>query len=470
VNTQAYSELRAALYAFLCEHDASLDPSCDDLTSLIESGRLDSLAVFNLVLWVEARTGTPIDPTQVDLVTEWDTVERILHFVERSTAPPTVPPLKRPRRAGTVEIVRCTPEHKDAVARFQTGLWSPDPDRNRRYFEWKHEQNPYRTDTPHVYLAQCDGEVVGMRGFYPSAWRRGACDDPCTALVADDFLLAQSHRRSGLANQLMQTACECLSERGFAYVLNLGGSPFTVRSALASGWRSIGTATIWERRAFAVRARDQALHALESAPYVWRLGARLRGRAASTEPFAAIDDRRGPIHVNRDLEVSATRAARPDEMAALAASLDNASKLRHVRDTRYFSWRLANPLRSYAYLYAYRTTLVGYVVLTHDTGLAASGRIGIADIHARNDETHTALLHALRNLALPDVYAWCPPSGRSTTRALSGFGFAPSHLATREFVITRLGATRPPAHWCMNGIPVVDPASWDMRMLDSMVA
>ena len=54
-----------------------------DDTPLIRSGLLDSLALFNLVLWVEEKTGHPLDPTRVDFRNELNTVTSILEFVAR---------------------------------------------------------------------------------------------------------------------------------------------------------------------------------------------------------------------------------------------------------------------------------------------------------------------------------------------------------------------------------------------------
>jgi acyl carrier protein len=61
------------------------DPVTDD-TPLISSGRLDSFNLVRLLQWVEDEIGRPVDATQIDLVAEWDTVERIVTFVERHKA------------------------------------------------------------------------------------------------------------------------------------------------------------------------------------------------------------------------------------------------------------------------------------------------------------------------------------------------------------------------------------------------
>ena len=54
-------------------------------TSLIRSGRLESSALFNLVLWIEQQTGKSINPAEIDLTREFDTLADILRFIKRET-------------------------------------------------------------------------------------------------------------------------------------------------------------------------------------------------------------------------------------------------------------------------------------------------------------------------------------------------------------------------------------------------
>ena len=62
-------------------------------TALFSSGLLDSLALFSLVAWVEERIGVPLDPTALDLLVEWGTVDELSRFVEtrRGSRTPTSP-------------------------------------------------------------------------------------------------------------------------------------------------------------------------------------------------------------------------------------------------------------------------------------------------------------------------------------------------------------------------------------------
>ena len=52
-------------------------------TPLLTSGRLDSVALFQLLLWIEGKIGRPIDVTAVDMPAQWNTVDMIVSYVER---------------------------------------------------------------------------------------------------------------------------------------------------------------------------------------------------------------------------------------------------------------------------------------------------------------------------------------------------------------------------------------------------
>ena len=75
--------LRDQLIAAIHSWDLGLSGDLGDDVSLIRSGIFDSVALFNLVLWVEQQIGRPVDPTSFDLAEEWDTVGGVLRFIEQ---------------------------------------------------------------------------------------------------------------------------------------------------------------------------------------------------------------------------------------------------------------------------------------------------------------------------------------------------------------------------------------------------
>ena len=75
--------LRSELIAEIESWGLALRTRVSHDTPLVGSGVFDSMALFNLLHWVEERVGVPIDPTAFDLISEWQTVDRVVEFVER---------------------------------------------------------------------------------------------------------------------------------------------------------------------------------------------------------------------------------------------------------------------------------------------------------------------------------------------------------------------------------------------------
>jgi acyl carrier protein len=75
--------LREELLALLPDLGARADAALGDDSSLIASGLIDSVGLFQLLLWIEEKTGTAIDPGEVDWRTEWDTMNGILGYIAR---------------------------------------------------------------------------------------------------------------------------------------------------------------------------------------------------------------------------------------------------------------------------------------------------------------------------------------------------------------------------------------------------
>lgn len=60
----------------------------NERTSLIRSGLLNSLALFNIANWIEEHVAPTVDLTSFDVSKEWDTVEDILRFVQKHSQTP----------------------------------------------------------------------------------------------------------------------------------------------------------------------------------------------------------------------------------------------------------------------------------------------------------------------------------------------------------------------------------------------
>lgn len=75
--------LRDELLSVLRDSDVDLPADAGEGTSLLRSGRVDSVALVRLAAWVERAVGRRVDPAGFDLAREWETVGDVVRFVER---------------------------------------------------------------------------------------------------------------------------------------------------------------------------------------------------------------------------------------------------------------------------------------------------------------------------------------------------------------------------------------------------
>ena len=61
----------------------ALHGEVDRQTPLITSGRIDSLGLVRLVMWIERKVGHPIDVAGIEMAKELDSIDAIVGFVVR---------------------------------------------------------------------------------------------------------------------------------------------------------------------------------------------------------------------------------------------------------------------------------------------------------------------------------------------------------------------------------------------------
>ena len=75
--------VRDRLIAVLKANNLELGGDLSDETSLIKSGKLDSLGLFNLALFIEKEVGCGVDVGAYELAKEWNTIPDILNFIAK---------------------------------------------------------------------------------------------------------------------------------------------------------------------------------------------------------------------------------------------------------------------------------------------------------------------------------------------------------------------------------------------------
>jgi GNAT superfamily N-acetyltransferase len=366
------------------------------------------------------------------------------------------------------EVIPYTPELDPQIAELHRHLGSSDPTRNAQYLTWKYAENPFLDETL-MYLALCEGRVVGMRGMLGTLWQVNGDTTRHLLPYADDLVVAPEHRNRGVVSRIMKTAFADLARRGFPFAISLSAGPVTYVASLAQGWRAAGSfepVRLGERpqrrlprvRALAVRV-----------PWLRRLAERLRVRRTRT------------LFRNLDQEgarsrgwISLSHGPRSEAMAELVARLPWDGRIRHVRDARYFAWRFRNPLHEYRFLFAEDDCMQGYLVLQRTVSDRGDlERVNIVDWEAADEQVRADLLTtALRWGRFARVHAWRASAGDSTRALLQTYGFElepdPVRLRHQGLLVRRVSDGSGAAGWHLGSRDLLNINDWDLRMLYSM--
>lgn len=75
------ADTQKRLLRFMQEITPPSAPTLRPDTAIFATGLFDSLALVQLVLWVEETIGAPIDPSTFDMGQEWATVADLVGFI-----------------------------------------------------------------------------------------------------------------------------------------------------------------------------------------------------------------------------------------------------------------------------------------------------------------------------------------------------------------------------------------------------
>jgi GNAT superfamily N-acetyltransferase len=374
------------------------------------------------------------------------------------------------------EIIRYHPDLKAEIIKLQTHLWSPDLIQNASYFEWKYERNPYIRE-PLIYLAVHNDKPIGMRGFFGVQWQCGMPVQRFNGLYADDMVIAPEHRRVGLMSKIMTFAFKDLMGRGYEYVFNLSAVDVTLRSSLDMGWRSAGWVQPMRWRSRRTAAWRAVLRLSTPLPFVSRCLSRL----ASKRPRRSLknaDLTRLHQVLRHTPHISFLDVPRCKDMADLVERIGATGRIAHARNGEYFQWRFQNPQSRYRFLFWQEMgRLEGYLVLQEYTSDEDQRDVlNIVDWEASRIGVKAGLLQTTISAfagAVP-ILIWSATLPRQEIKLLQNSRFhllKPPREALRSppaILVRPIDQARLAGEWKLANRPLLDLASWDMRMLYSM--
>lgn len=477
-DVEQLSGLRDELRAALAEWGVEANLLTDDRQSLVRSGALDSVALFDLSTWIEARIGRPVDPGSINVADAWDTIDAIVRFIvapEGGSAPQAkpeghvAPSLASPavqvkvRDGARFDIARFRDEDLPSVTRLLTRLWSPDIALNQRVFDWKYRRNPFAVD-PLIYLVRQEGKLIGMRALCEMVWEAEGLTQPATVYCADDLVVDEAHRSRGVFAQLTEHFVHDLAQRGHSFFVSLSALRVTRLQAVAQGAHSVPIGPPLGLRSDLTEVADRIAGGVEKLPLLWRVASRITAGDQAAASFARLDS---AGHV-ADIEIAAAPVA--DAMAQLVARIGHDGRIRHVRDARFFGWRFDTPLHAYRFIFARRYgRLVGYLVLQRAlSSLASQRRVNLIDWAVEDMSTLDHLLETTIAIGrFAELVTWGAAGDPSWEQALKVRGFEPTdlHQVTRGLpcIVVRAVDERQ-ATPKLGRRSLLDRADWDLRM------
>jgi GNAT superfamily N-acetyltransferase len=374
-------------------------------------------------------------------------------------------------------IVKYRPEYRDQVVELQKYLWSPSTTLNSEYFEWKYERNPY-LDSPLIFLALYEGKVVAMRGMFGARWEVGSPSNTVLGLCTEDLVVAPEHRKRGLMTLIMKYTFHELAKGEYSHIFSLSAAAVTMIASLAMGWRNVGSGKPMRRQP-------------GKAPFLFRLQRNIRGRhlvrqyshhrfpirqwVERQRPFIYLDRKR--LHRGWEVNprISVQNEPRPEAMAELVKQIGCDGRIRHVRDSTYFSWRFQNPLSRYRFLFWDEDGLKGYLVLQeYVTPYLSKTRVNIVDWEAVNSHVSSELLRAaVRCCGLFDMEIWSATLDNEKKMFLSDAEFHPvdesKGMAQHQIclLVRPIREDIRDTDWEIAKVSLLDMGNWDMRMIFS---
>ncbi|MGH7799582.1 MAG: GNAT family N-acetyltransferase [Thermodesulfobacteriota bacterium] len=381
-------------------------------------------------------------------------------------------------------IVKYSPDFKDQILELQTYYWSPDVTLNAAHLEWKYYQNPY-VDDPLIYIALCDGEVVGMRGLFGAKWQVGHSGQTFIGTQPGDLVIAPKHRNHGLMTKIMRFALNDLADKGCKYVLHLNAGPVKLLSSIAMGWRCAGLwkTMHWKANKKSISVFDRVRKYKNKMPFLsvtsnlvrrysdWLTFLHSANKRA--DPFSYLDRNYSLCRSEDSPHISLEQNPRPEAMAELVERIGSDGCIRHVKDKQYFSWRFQNPLSLYRFLFWEDTRLEGYLVLR--TSLYENiGLVGTVDWEATSLQILSALLEAaIRWGSFTDLRIWLTTLSDEMESLLrnTGFYFRNKKASIRNyphaFMVRSVKDEFQTDNWILDNRRLLDLANWDLRMIYS---
>lgn len=367
------------------------------------------------------------------------------------------------------EIVKYDPIYNDQICELEKEIWSPDLDVNKSYLQWKYFENPY-SDSPKLYLALLEGNVIAVRGMYETKWQLGTSDESFIALCASDFVIHPDYRNKGLYPKLANFINNDLYDLGYHYLFSFSAGPATLINSLAMGWKSIGRVRVMSKEFYPRHIIKKLMSHNTIKEFIKRT---IAAKYLKIPAKAFKNYQEFQYHKKIPPQIRIDKNPMPDEMTSLVMKLIPNNKIVLTRDEKFFSWRYRNPLSNYIFLYWYDGGLKGY--LAAQTRLYKYGSMinfNIIELEAMSSGIKVELLKtSISLLGNRSISIWSTMLDENIHNLLVSKGFREQNASSSvaDFTPTVLVRTTDESNNKIEfrGIDLLDINNWDLKMIYS---
>ncbi len=367
----------------------------------------------------------------------------------------------------TYTFRRFTPEDTPGFLDLYETVWGRTRDRD--WFRWRFEANPYLDEVPMV-VAESDGELVGAEPCL--AFRLQVGSERVLAFQPADWIVHPDHRRRGLMGSMADVLLEQYATDGPALYFNFP-SPALVPGLQQLGWRMASRPSTYYRvqnpSAFVEYSRRKS--GLQSTATA--------GLARLSTPLAHgyVDVLDRLCHPAPEVTVDRYDSVPVDLLTALYERAVP-DRIHVVRDAAFYRWRFENPRWETTTYVARRD---GEVAAACVTCVESDGRVRkttLLDVlpgdGSADADTFTSLLCAVVTDAA-DVDLLRVAAGPIPSSTLRACGF----LSNERFPLSRLSHTPPlavrpasnsPTAWTWGARDLADGTEWTLTLADLDIA
>ena len=327
-----------------------------------------------------------------------------------------------------------SPEYKQQVLDLESSLWHFDDDKKLKYFKWKYEDNPY-TDSPEAYIALDGDKVVAFRGYMVHQCQING--NVFYIAGAGDTVTHPEYRRLGLFHKLNSYSIESMKNSGSISVcISSSSGGATMKSNILLGMKPI-----CERKHF------------------FRFN--LKGIFRSFFHKETVINEINEYKNNQRFVLSLT--CKSKDMASVPFEYKQIS---HIHDETYYSYRYANPLAKYVFLYKYdnKNLLQAYIVLLSKS----QNRYDLIDFNGSETDISQLLNWGDKKLMPKFILLWSVGRNNCIINNRLKFGFI-----SLNFIINRLKKFRKPPFLVYNlnekllNIDVTKTDNWQLYKIIS---